>query len=702
MLSISFINVNGWTNSNNILRQNIIKVLDRDIVCIAETHLAKDKTVSFENYTWFGYNRESKHVKSPITHGGVGILVKNNIFTTFNVCVVDKEVDGILVVQFKSKINDTKFVLFCCYLPPANSPWAEPTTFFNHLLTQLYVHKTADLILLCGDFNARIGRENDSTNFDKIPNRIALDTYKNSYSEIFLDFLKDSKCCVLNGRFPDDNFTSTHRCNAVVDYVITPHDCFEMCLNFKVLLINDFITEYNLFPHINAQCKPPDHSVLCEDVVVNNEIINENQGKGANCPVTNCKTKKYDFENIPGTFMQNDNWISQINDLLEKLQKTENKQHELDSVYSEFCKCTIAEMDKHLNYKVQSKSLRKRFKSYKPFWNNELTKMWKAMCLKEKSYISAKKNQQHKRTLRLEFINARKIFDKRLRYFERQYNNKIITTIEDVSSTNPREFWKKIKNLGPRKTKIPFSVYDDENALCSDPSTVLGKWQSEFEKLYSIKNVEHDENYQNILSHKHLLENLSDTENLNQILNGSISFDEIEKVINGVNLGKACGHDGIYNEVLKNNKCKHVLYRLFNLCFEYGKVPAIWQKAIISPVPKSAMKDPHVPAEYRAVSLLSHVGKLYSQVLNNRIMSYCECTDLLCDEQNGFRKLRSCEDHIFTLTTIIRNRIKAKKETYVAFIDMQKAFDWVNRNLLWYKLLVNNITGKIYWAVQSI
>ena len=77
---------------------------------------------------------------------------------------------------------------------PLQIPLGLNRLFFGHLLTQLYAHKNADVTLLCGDFNARIGRENDSTNFDKIPNRIALDTCKTSYSEIFLDFLKDSKC----------------------------------------------------------------------------------------------------------------------------------------------------------------------------------------------------------------------------------------------------------------------------------------------------------------------------------------------------------------------------------------------------------------------------------------------------------------------------------------------------------------------------
>ena len=209
------------------------------------------------------------------------------------------------------------------------------------------------------------------------------------------------------------------------------------------------------------------------------------------------------------------------------------------------------------------------------------------MCHKERSVRCVTSNLQHKKSLRMKFLTARKPFDKKLRYYERQYYKNIIGNIETASSSNPREFWQKIKSLGPRKAKIPTSVYDDNNSLCSNPDTVLGKWKSEFEKLYSKTNATFDENYQNMLYHKYLLENLNDPDNYNELLNRNISYDEIEKVINGASLKKACGFDGIYNEVLKSNECKHVLYRFFNLCFEYGKVPSIWQKAIISPVPKS-------------------------------------------------------------------------------------------------------------------
>ena len=56
------------------------------------------------------------------------------------------------------------------------------------------------------------------------------------------------------------------------------------------------------------------------------------------------------------------------------------------------------------------------------------------------------------------------------------------------------------------------------------------------------------------------------------------------------------------------------------------------------------------------------------------------------DEQNGFRKKRSCGEHLFTLPNIIRNRLFNKQDTFVAFIDLEKAFDLVDRTLLLFSL----------------
>ncbi len=72
------------------------------------------------------------------------------------------------------------------------------------------------------------------------------------------------------------------------------------------------------------------------------------------------------------------------------------------------------------------------------------------------------------------------------------------------------------------------------------------------------------------------------------------------------------------------------------------------------------------------------------------------------DEQNGFRVRRGCIDHHYTLASVIRNRINQSKSTFAAFIDFQKAFDSIDRDLLFYKLMCNNITGKIYRGIKSM
>ena len=89
-------------------------------------------------------------------------------------------------------------------------------------------------------------------------------------------------------------------------------------------------------------------------------------------------------------------------------------------------------------------------------------------------------------------------------------------------------------------------------------------------------------------------------------------------------------------------------------------------------------------------------------MLNNRINSYTDMIGIMAEEQNGFRMGRSCEDHIFTVSTIIKNKLSSSKCTFTCFIDMQKAFDSVDRDLLFHKLISYNITGKIFWAIKSM
>ena len=132
--------------------------------------------------------------------------------------------------------------------------------------------------------------------------------------------------------------------------------------------------------------------------------------------------------------------------------------------------------------------------------------------------------------------------------------------------------------------------------LTNDKNDVSEKWQLEFSILYNsiqIQNV----NKANLEQIKKLNQGMEScgaiADNLSIVLNCDISFHEVEYQINKAKRNKSFGFDQIPNEVLQHPDCITALYYLFKLCFDHCLVPSQWLKAVISPVPKGADKDPY-------------------------------------------------------------------------------------------------------------
>ena len=148
----------------------------------------------------------------------------------------------IIGVRLEHRELQYNLVIFSCYLPPEGGTHL---LFFTHLLAQVYPLE-ADVIQLCRDFNSCISNKDDCIgDTDNVTPRVARDLSMNSQGESLLKFLKDCKCCVLNGRInPDtDNLTSiSSRGRAVVDYIITPHDCLDTCIDLKVITSSEILS----------------------------------------------------------------------------------------------------------------------------------------------------------------------------------------------------------------------------------------------------------------------------------------------------------------------------------------------------------------------------------------------------------------------------------------------------------------------------
>ncbi|CAG2189827.1 unnamed protein product [Mytilus edulis] len=124
----------------------------------------------------------------------------------------------------------------------------------------------SDGIFLLGDFNSRIGSMSEMLfEADEITKRNQIDNCVNQHGHEFLEFLNESKFCVLNGRFADgDNYTSiSKKGKAVVDFICVPQDMFPDVKYFRVLAVQSI--DFKLHDLIGSKSKLPDHSAIVSE-----------------------------------------------------------------------------------------------------------------------------------------------------------------------------------------------------------------------------------------------------------------------------------------------------------------------------------------------------------------------------------------------------------------------------------------------------
>ncbi|GFX71978.1 probable RNA-directed DNA polymerase from transposon X-element [Trichonephila clavipes] len=117
------------------------------------------------------------------------------------------------------------------------------------------------------------------------------------------------------------------------------------------------------------------------------------------------------------------------------------------------------------------------------------------------------------------------------------------------------------------------------------------------------------------------------------------SPQEICDIISKLNIRKAPGHDQIKNIALKSlpmNAITH-LTKIFNKCLLLQYFPQIWKHCTISLLAKKN-KDPKFPLNYRPISLISCVAKLFEKILLSRIQAFSDSNHIIPDFQHGFRK----------------------------------------------------------------
>ena len=185
-------------------------------------------------------------------------------------------------------------------------------------------------------------------------------------------------------------------------------------------------------------------------------------------------------------------------------------------------------------------------------------------------------------------------------------------------------------------------------------------------------------------------------------LDNPFTVDEVVSSVKLLKRNKAYGGDNLLNEyfietvdILAPHICN-----MFNKIIDSGFFPDIWSNGIIVPIhKKGSVSDVN---NYRGITLVSCLSKLFTSVLNKRIEKICNEHNLISDAQFGFRKGRSTVDAIFILMSLVQNYLANNKRLYVIFVDMMKCFDSIYRNGLYIKLFKSGIQGKMLRIIRDM
>ena len=134
---------------------------------------------------------------------------------------------------------------------------------------------------------------------------------------------------------------------------------------------------------------------------------------------------------------------------------------------------------------------------------------------------------------------------------------------------------------------------------------------------------------------------------INVELNKNLICEEVRESLQNPKCGKSAGKDNIYPEFLKYapGNLVEVLDSFFNLVLKTRIVLDDWALSTICPIHKKGpMTDPN---NYRGISLINCIGKVFSSIISARIKHYLDLTNRIGSEQAGFRKGHGCENHTF-------------------------------------------------------
>eukprot|EP00973_Karenia_brevis_P093879 12419592-Karenia_brevis.AAC.1 len=172
-----------------------------------------------------------------------------------------------------------------------------------------------------------------------------------------------------------------------------------------------------------------------------------------------------------------------------------------------------------------------------------------------------------------------------------------------------------------------------------------------------------------------------------------ITSEEVERELRQMSKKKARDRSGLATEMLQlgHQALRDIIAEIFTKVLRgEHQTPKSWKKSFVTVLLKKG--DPKMPDNYRPITLLSVLYKLFSRILLARLREVLEAAQ--CVDQAGFRKGYACDDHLHTISILCETSLEYNRTLWVCAIDFRKAFDSVEHGAIWKALLRQGVDAR--------
>ena len=706
-------NVKG-INSKFSIPGHLETLVSCDVILLCETWLRKHtklKSYRIPGYKEFNNYRKHLHKKARRSSGGMIVYIRHELLKYIQ--VVESVCDHFMVLEIKSSTGKPTYLVFSYIIP-------KDTTYLCKTCDGNYFETLTDLVIkysnkgdvgVCGDLNSRTATLNDEpvelevnlldspisdlvppkwSETSKLQPRISKDTSHNPHGIDLLSLCHSSGLRIMNGRcFKDkdigDYTYSINNNKSVIDYLLLNENLFHKLSDFDVGIKwpdSDHAPIYFEFNNIIP--------MSTEHAIHEPEIPHEMYKKflfNKDSKETLCESL---FDEI-GLLH-----LNEFRDSIANLRSGEEVAQSFNKFIHQACTRSLKCKNgvRHKPKFPVKKWFDKECKEVKSQYTAECKKQYRAThginsrTKRIRKYHTSHRKIPHNGKAAL----LEKKFKNMVRNKKRKYFKTNISQIQGCKNQN--QLWATLNKLKPQDSETESLQMSDFFRHFSQPPVDNSDNKLGFDLGFE------DE----MKTFLHKFSGTKDPPEINSdpnsslisdILNSVIETDEVRLALDSLSSGKSPGMDGVPIDVFISlkNELSPILTHLFNYIFEARSYPECWSVGLINPVPKVPM--PEVPEKFRRISVLPAVSKIFETIMNNRL----EYIDLVFEYgdifNGGFKKGCRTSDNLFVLSGLIEKYRILGIPLYVCFVDFKRAFDCINRVLLFAKLCKDGLSSKV-------